>query len=82
MFIKESETFDVVINSNLLPSRVSPGSISSAAVTIIDFGKLLLDGVNKYFSQQIFQFSIYIKQLLHPVYAMQQYYDIYNQLAS
>ena len=39
---EESEMFDVVINSNLLPSRVSPGSISSATVTIIDYGKLLL----------------------------------------
>ena len=38
---EESEMFDVDINSNLLPNRVSPGSISSATVTIIDFGKLL-----------------------------------------
>ena len=39
---EESETFDVVINSNLLPNRISPGNISRATVTIIDFGKLLL----------------------------------------
>ena len=39
---EESETFDVIINSNLLPNHVSPGDISTATVTIIDFGKLLL----------------------------------------
>ena len=39
------------------------------------------DGVDEHFWQQNVN-SLHIKQLLHPVYLMQQCYDIYNYITT